>query len=621
LFRDAAGVRREEEIAAIRRAAEADVFSPVFVCTDRFVLAKAPDRIDELYTSVSDAYGALLTRDQIIGLKKGEALPVAVLNAMLDKMICMFPYNPEILEECGAYVNSPEVYWHGFDGLTNALGRDFKTPVAIADYIDSGNAACNRNKQWHKVLSELIDGKGRLVQDMVYRDWVDTTLIRGDVRSLRLIGGMLCAAIGIWDGAPAQYRILSFACDVADWLSYHQWLCQKTNTQTQINDFGINDSKELWITVNGVTDVYGRVKATLPSIKGGHRQFIEITQSLEYAGPHSLLIEEGMVFGSDTTRYEISYEYDETTPRHRVRRAVVDAVTLVPSMIASAEDRLGATGHRLSNWIDRTIVVRWALPRQHQLDRIARDIQERNASHDAFCLRMRAKADHLERLSHELLQQALFELVGEIDGFDKVTRGHTQRTRIYGMGVAELYGIWTPEEINDMGDGFELHDCGKIDVGPEIIKAARNLTKEEWIINRNHPLWGYLRAKKAGFGRRCLQCILHHHHTIEDPSNRAVDFNGLTKSYPEVDMDGTGILRLPYPDEVPEEARIIAVVDKFDAMMDSARSYRKKPYTFEEVRKYLYEDADRLYVDKKAVDLLYKWLKRNRVLTPMPVAA
>ena len=97
-----------------------------------------------------------------------------------------------------------------------------------------------------------------------------------------------------------------------------------------------------------------------------------------------------------------------------------------------------------------------------------------------------------------------------------------------------------------------LHDVGKIGIPDAVINKPAKLTEEEFAIIKTHP----------GMGASILG-------KIKDRPNLA---SGARWHYERYDGKG-------YPDglkgtEIPEEARIIAVADAYDAMT-SCRSYRK----------------------------------------------
>lgn len=97
-----------------------------------------------------------------------------------------------------------------------------------------------------------------------------------------------------------------------------------------------------------------------------------------------------------------------------------------------------------------------------------------------------------------------------------------------------------------------LHDVGKIGIPDAVINKPGKLTKEEYDVIKMHPDIGSKMLSKATEMPRMAVGARWHHER----------FDG--KGYPD-GIDG---------DHIPEEARIIAVADAYDAMT-SCRSYRE----------------------------------------------
>jgi HD-GYP domain-containing protein (c-di-GMP phosphodiesterase class II) len=142
-------------------------------------------------------------------------------------------------------------------------------------------------------------------------------------------------------------------------------------------------------------------------------------------------------------------------------------------------------------------------------------------------------------------------LAEAIDAKDTYTNGHSSRVAAYSKEIARRLGFPEAEqnEIYMMG---LLHDVGKIGVPDAVINKPGKLTDDEFRQIRNHPATG---------GRILAN--------IEDMPKLVTGARWHHERY-----DGTG-----YPDglkgeNIPMEARIIAVADAYDAMT-SNRSYRR----------------------------------------------
>ncbi|MBO4375508.1 MAG: response regulator [Lachnospiraceae bacterium] len=157
-----------------------------------------------------------------------------------------------------------------------------------------------------------------------------------------------------------------------------------------------------------------------------------------------------------------------------------------------------------------------------------------------------AEHDKIERMSMQVVKA----LSGAIDEKDTYTNGHSTRVAEYAKRISERAGYSNEkqEEIYMMG---LLHDVGKIGIPDAIINKPAKLSDEEFGIIQNHPVMGARILKNITEFPQFVTGARWHHERY----------------------DGNG-----YPDglkgeSIPEEARIIAVADAYDAMT-SRRSYR-----------------------------------------------
>jgi putative nucleotidyltransferase with HDIG domain len=134
---------------------------------------------------------------------------------------------------------------------------------------------------------------------------------------------------------------------------------------------------------------------------------------------------------------------------------------------------------------------------------------------------------------------------------DPYTRGHCDRVAEYAVSLAESVGL-SGTLVRDIRFGGWLHDCGKIGVPEAILNHHGSLQAEQFEVVKQHPVWGSEVARQACMSPAVINIILHHHERF----------------------DGTG-----YPvglkgDQIPIEARIVAIADVLDALY-SDRPYRK----------------------------------------------
>lgn len=176
----------------------------------------------------------------------------------------------------------------------------------------------------------------------------------------------------------------------------------------------------------------------------------------------------------------------------------------------------------------------------------ARHILELNRLQRNLEQAVNKKSEENERLFIHVVQA----LAEAIDAKDTYTNGHSGRVALYAKEIAKRYG-YRGKRLDDIYMMGLLHDVGKIGVPDAIINKPAKLTDEEYEIIKNHPVMGARILKNIKEMPSLVTCARWHHERY----------------------DGRG-----YPDglkgnEIPEEARITAVADAYDAM-SSKRSYR-----------------------------------------------
>jgi putative two-component system response regulator len=161
-------------------------------------------------------------------------------------------------------------------------------------------------------------------------------------------------------------------------------------------------------------------------------------------------------------------------------------------------------------------------------------------------LRIKRLTDQLERTEHVIFMLAL-----AVEAKDAYTEGHLRRLSSYSEQLAAAAGI-VPEQLKAIRFGGLLHDIGKISVDDAILRKPGSLTVEEYAQIKLHPEYGARIVQPMRFAADVGPIIRHHHER----------------------WDGTG-----YPDgltgeAIPTGARIVSIVDAYDAMMTD-RPYRR----------------------------------------------
>ncbi len=179
-------------------------------------------------------------------------------------------------------------------------------------------------------------------------------------------------------------------------------------------------------------------------------------------------------------------------------------------------------------------------------------------------------------------------LVGAIDAKDSYTSEHSNRAKKYAGEIAKEISL--PQKIKETIEyAAIMHDIGKIGIPDDILLKKSKLTPEEIKVIRQHPSIGYNIISPIRFLSSVAPMILYHHEW----------FNGA--GYPE------GLTK----EEIPLGARIIAVIDAYDAMT-SDRPYRKALPVKDAVEQ-LRQGAGKQF-DPKIVEIFVKILKEEKIL-------
>ena len=167
-----------------------------------------------------------------------------------------------------------------------------------------------------------------------------------------------------------------------------------------------------------------------------------------------------------------------------------------------------------------------------------------------YLKKVQASIRHVEEMT-DLHLRTIEALAVAIDAKDEVTHDHVHRVQIYATGLARLFGL-SDAEIEALKAGALLHDIGKLAVPDYILNKPDKLTTAEFEKMKVHAIVGAEILARVGFPYPVVPVVRHHHERWDG------------RGYP----DG---LR---GDRIPMTARILAVVDCFDAVRED-RQYRK----------------------------------------------
>jgi diguanylate cyclase (GGDEF)-like protein/putative nucleotidyltransferase with HDIG domain len=138
-----------------------------------------------------------------------------------------------------------------------------------------------------------------------------------------------------------------------------------------------------------------------------------------------------------------------------------------------------------------------------------------------------------------------------IDAKDQTTHGHVRRTQIYATQMGKLFNV-SQSDLSALHAGALLHDIGKLAVPEYILNKPGKLTEAEFAKMKIHPTVGGDILKRVNFPYPVEDIVRYHHEK----------------------WDGSGYPKGLKGEQIPLIARIISVVDFYDATRCD-RPYRK----------------------------------------------
>jgi putative nucleotidyltransferase with HDIG domain len=155
----------------------------------------------------------------------------------------------------------------------------------------------------------------------------------------------------------------------------------------------------------------------------------------------------------------------------------------------------------------------------------------------------------------ELYHQTIRSLGFLVQRAHPYTGGHLQRVSMWARRVAERLGL-PPDRCELVYEAALLHDLGKTVLDERILNKPDRLTPEEWEEIRKHPQLGAEILRDTPFLAPIIPWIALHH---ERPDGAGYPFG----------LKG---------EQIPIEARVIAVVDAFDAMIGGEAPNQRRPH-------------------------------------------
>ncbi|MBS5982199.1 MAG: diguanylate cyclase [Clostridium butyricum] len=353
----------------------------------------------------------------------------------------------------------------------------------------------------------------------------------------------------------------------------HRYFCDSLAEKIKIGEKENNPVSMIFIDIDyfkNYNDIYGHQKGDYVLKKIG--KIIKSSIGNEhiparYGGEEFAIIlpdtTEGMAVNiAESLRKKIEntyFEGEENQPNGKLTASM--GVSVYPDkarsdieLIKSADDALYRAKFFYKNRVETYISI---------LDEIKSNIDEEDAE----------------------LVTSIKTLISVINAKDRYTYGHVERVVVYGRMLAESLGL-NESDKNILIYGAYMHDIGKINISKDVLIKKMKLTHDEWEVLKQHPANGVEIIKSVKSLNMIIPLIISHHEKY----------------------DGTGYPNNLKGDEIPYLARVLTVIDSFDAMT-SNRPYNKRK-TYKEAIEEL-ERCSGTHFDPEIVKVFIKALKTN----------
>ena len=159
---------------------------------------------------------------------------------------------------------------------------------------------------------------------------------------------------------------------------------------------------------------------------------------------------------------------------------------------------------------------------------------------------------HVAQLN-DLYLSTIETLAMAVDAKDQITHGHIRRVQVYATGLAAKLGVNDKRQLSAIEAAALLHDMGKLAIPEHILNKPGKLTVGEFEKMKRHSDIGADLLASIPFPYPVVPIVRHHHEN----------------------WDGTGYPSGISGTDIPLGARILSVVDCFDALT-SDRPYRPR---------------------------------------------
>lgn len=244
-------------------------------------------------------------------------------------------------------------------------------------------------------------------------------------------------------------------------------------------------------------------------------------------------------------------EMDGLALLREVRRRYPDTSVIMLTGVAEVSTAVEALQEGAADYLGKPVQVAEFRTRVEKALEKRRLVLENRFLQQSYRQRLESQVRELARRNQEQFLGQVQMAVRMLEKKDEYTRGHSQRVAEYAVRTAVVLGI-TGGTLDQIRLGGDLHDIGKIGTRDQVLHKPGPLTPQEFEEIKKHVIEGEEMLEPLRRDHPMVLEIVRHHHER---------------------MDGSGFPDRLAGEAIPLAARVVAVVDAFDAMT-TTRSYR-----------------------------------------------
>jgi len=244
-------------------------------------------------------------------------------------------------------------------------------------------------------------------------------------------------------------------------------------------------------------------------------------------------------------------EMDGIALLREVHRRWPDIAVIMLTGVADVSTAVDCLKHGAYDYLQKPVMVDEVRVRVDNALEKRRLVLENQFLQQSYQERLEGSIRELDQRNKEQFVGQIQMAVRMLEKKDVYTRGHSQRVSRYAVKTAVLLGF-TGDVLDQIRLGGELHDIGKIGTRDVVLQKPGPLTPDEFEEIKKHVTEGEEILEPLRRGHPLVLQIVRNHHER---------------------VDGSGFPDRLRGDAIPMVARVVAVVDAFDAMTTN-RSYR-----------------------------------------------